>query len=46
MDEKFNLIKGILKMKKKLFKKASIEEMKHIATVGGYNNTRYMYVNV
>jgi hypothetical protein len=32
-------------MKKKLFKKASINEMKHAATVGGYNHTRYMYVN-
>jgi len=32
-------------MKKKLFKKASINEMKHTATVGGYNHTRYMYVN-
>ncbi len=30
-------------MKKQLFKKTSIYE--HIATVGGYNNTRYIYIN-
>lgn len=33
------------KMKKKLFKKASIEDMIHTATVGGYNHTRYTYIN-
>jgi len=32
-------------MKKNLFKKASIEDMKNKATVGGYNNTRYVYIN-
>ncbi len=32
-------------MKKKLFKKASTEEMKNKATVGGYNHTRYVYIN-
>jgi hypothetical protein len=34
-----------IKMKKQLFKKASIEEIKHNATVGGYNQTRYLYIN-
>ncbi len=32
-------------MKKMLFKKASIEEVKNRATVGGYNHTRYVYIN-
>lgn len=32
-------------MKQKLFKKTSIEEIQKKASVGGYNHTRYTYIN-
>jgi hypothetical protein len=32
-------------MQKKLFKKASINDLRNTATVGGYNHTRFSYIN-